>query len=277
MAKAAVLGENLGKDNIPDLLTISLSSTDYIGHSFGPASIELEDSFIKLDKELGTFLAFLDSSIGPNSYLLFLTSDHGVADIPGYLVEKKIPAGYINPDQLLRALETDLKGRFGDYNWVESYISNSLYLNDTSLSKTGVSRDSVVNEIKSFLYKEQHVFKVLDIKKLPNEVVDEGTKALLINGMFPARSEPDVSVLYEPNWIEGGPSGTTHSSIFTYDNHVPLMWYGFGIKPERDFESLNLTDIAPTITALLGLDKPNAATGRLIVPLIKNINGYERN
>ncbi len=268
LAKAAVSGESLGKNKQTDFLAISLSSTDYIGHQFGPNSIEVEDCYLRLDKDLKQFLALLDSVVGKGNYLLFLTADHGAAHVPDFLKEKKIPAGVFPIDTVLRQLEVKLKIEYGEGNWILSYENMQVYLNNRLISEKKIDRNSIKKTVVDFLSQYEGVAKVLDLENLSDELMETNMKSAIANGCYRNRSG-DLYVLFKPGWFEGMLKGTTHGTIYPYDTHIPLLWFGWNIKPGEDFSSVHMTDIAPTIAALLHIQEPNGCTGKVIEGLLK--------
>lgn len=267
-AEGAVLNENLGQGGVTDFLAVSLSSTDYIGHRFGPNSVETEDCYLRLDKDLEEFFGFLDTHVGKGNYLLFLTADHGVAHVPAFLQEHKIPGGVFPIDTVLKQLEVKLKQQFGEGEWLLSYENMQLYLNDSLIAARQTNRTALVQTIKTFLLRFEGISKVLDMKNISNELVEQQLKQAIINGHFEKRSG-DVYVLHEPGWFEGMAKGTTHGTIYPYDTHIPLVWMGWNIKHGSNYSPVYMTDIAPTIAAMLHIQEPNGSVGKVIEQLVK--------
>ncbi len=267
-AEGAILNENLGQRNTTDFLAVSLSSTDYIGHRFGPNSVEVEDCYLRLDKELGDFFTFLDTHVGKGNYLFFMTADHGAAHVPAFLKEHKIPAGVFPIDTVLKQLEIKLNELYGEGEWLLSYDNMQLYLNDSTITTKKVSRTEIFETIKKFLLQFEGVSKVLDLKNMANELIEERMKQHIINGYYEKRSG-DVYVLFEPGWFEGMTKGTTHGTIYPYDTHIPLVWMGWNVKNGSNYNRVNMTDIAPTMAAMLRIQEPSGCIGKVIEPLVK--------
>lgn len=266
-AEGAILNEHLGEDNIPDFLAVSLSSTDYIGHKFGPNSVEIEDCYLRLDIDLGNFFLFLDEHIGKGNYLAFLTADHGVAHVPAYLDSVKIPAGVFPLDTVLKQLEAKLVSKYGAGEWLLAYENMQLYFNNKLMEEKGVNRSEFKTLIKNILLQFEGVADVYDLENMANENIDAGLKQAISNGVFPERSG-DLYVMYEPHWFEGYSKGTTHGSIYPYDTHIPLVWFGWKVKHGEDFSDVHMTDIAPTISSLLHIQEPSGNVGKVIQSVI---------
>lgn len=262
-AEGAILNEELGKNTVPDFIAVSLSSTDYIGHRFGPNSIETEDCYLRLDHDLGDFFNFLDQQIGAGNYLLFLTADHAGAHVPDFAKRHGIPAGVFPIDSVVKQLEAKLKQQFGDGQWITGYENMQLYLNNQLLNDKNVDRKNFVKAVSDFMSRQTGVAKVLDMHNLSNELVEAEMKKHITNGYYPKRSG-DVYILFEPGWFEGMTKGTTHGTIYSYDTHIPLVFMGWHIKHGEDHSDIHMTDIAPTIAALLHIQEPNGNIGKVI-------------
>ncbi|MBX7226248.1 MAG: alkaline phosphatase family protein [Chitinophagales bacterium] len=267
-AKATLLGEKMGKGTATDFLAVSLSSTDYIGHQFGPNSVEQEDDFIRLDKEVASFLHFLDSLYGKNNYLLFLTADHGAAHIPAYLETKKVPAGVYEYDTLGKMVNRYMESKFGSGAWVHAFENQQLYLNHALMQEKDIDGDEVTALLRSYLLSLPGVAQVFDMRDLNEENYDAQLLQMIKNGYYPGRSG-DIYVNFEPAWFEGYPKGTTHGTIYPYDTHIPLIFFGWKVKPKEDFSSIFMTDITATLAALLHIQAPNGCIGKPITGLLQ--------
>lgn len=269
MSKAAINGENLGGDAMTDVLAISLSSPDYIGHTWGPNSIEQEDNFLRLDKDLGDFLNFLDSKIGKGAYLFFLSADHGAAHIPGFLKENKIPAGSFNVLAMEEQMNQQLKDKYGVGDIIISTYNYQVTLNDKVVDANKLNRQEIIKWIVEFLAKQPAVARAIPSMELLTTPINSKIREMLVNGYFPKRGG-DVHFILKPGWIEGfSAGGTTHGVWNPYDSHIPLVWYGWGIKPGRTNRETYMTDIAPTIAAMLRVQMPNGCVGKVITEVIR--------
>ena len=267
LAKAAVTNEQLGADAITDFLTVSFSATDYVGHSFGPNSVETEDTYLRLDKELGDFLNFLDSKVGKDQYLVFLSADHGAAHVPAFAKENKLPAGNVNIQALYDALNASLKTKFGKDNMVADLSNYQVSLN------MSVIQSSQLNEIKNWvidlLTKQPGIARAFATDNVFSATLNAKQREMLANGYYPKRSG-EIQMIFQPQWIEGFLNGgTTHGVWNPYDAHIPLLWYGWNIKPGKTNRETYMTDIAPTLAALLHIQMPNGCIGTVIQEVIK--------
>ncbi|MCA6483500.1 MAG: alkaline phosphatase family protein [Chitinophagaceae bacterium] len=263
MAKAAVLAEKLGQGSATDFLAVSFSSPDYIGHSFGPNSWENADDYVRLDQELGKFFQFLDAQLGAKSYTVFLTADHAVAHIPGYLKENRIPGGLLDMSGIMKDMNLQIKQRYGIDNAIASIMNEQVYLSRKRLDTSKADVVEIKNFIVQYLLKEEnitHAFSSDDVLITPLPKV---IREMYANGFHPSRSG-DVSFIPKPGYFIGGSTGTTHGSPFQYDTHIPLLWYGWGIKKGSSNKMVYMTDIAPTVAALLRIQAPNGNVGNVL-------------
>ena len=260
-AIAALTGEQLGKDLITDILTVSFSSTDYVGHNFGVNSKEIQDTYLRLDKDLERFFNALDDEVGQGEYTVFLTADHGVVDVPAYLQSVKIPAGYLNNSETRTKLTEFLSKNFGASDLIENISNDQIFLNRDKIKVLDLDLDDVqeaiVNEVISF----KNIDKVYSATTMSTTSFTNGIEALLQKGYSQKRSG-DVIMVPDAGYISYRKTGTNHGSGFSYDTHVPLLFFGKGIKHGQTFQKTDITDIAPTMSALLGISFPNAAIGQ---------------
>jgi predicted AlkP superfamily pyrophosphatase or phosphodiesterase len=268
-AKASLINEQLGTDNFTDFLAISYSSPDYIGHSFGPNSVESEDCFLRLDKELGSFLDFLDKKIGKDQYTVFLSADHGVAHIPEFMQENKLPGGRVYMNNVEKLLNKTLNEKYGVSNIIVSDYNYQLHLNHPAIDSAKIDKENLTNWIVDYLSAEPGIERAFPMKEL-NEVPLPGTiRTALNNGYYPPRNG-DIQFILKPNYIDAwSTTGTTHGLWNPYDSHIPLLWYGWGIKKGKSNREVYMTDIAPTLAALLNIQMPNGCVGKVIEEVLK--------
>ena len=261
LAKACMEGEQLGAGKSTDFLCISLSSTDYAGHQFGPNSIEIEDMYLRLDKEIGDYLNFLDKYVGRGKYLFFLTADHGAAHNPQFLTDEDLPAGVMNK-AITEGLNQYLKAKNGHDSIVNGFVNYQFYLDEQLIAKNGLDREKIKKEIEEFLSKKQEITYVVDLEHLSNAVLPEPLKAMVINGYHRQRSGV-IQVVLNPAWYEnnGATTGTTHGTWNPYDSHIPLLWYGWHVPRGQSNRVVNMTDIAATLAAMLHVQQPNGCIG----------------
>ncbi|MFC4721403.1 alkaline phosphatase PafA [Geojedonia litorea] len=260
-AIAALDGEALGKDEYTDVLTVSFSSTDYIGHNFGVNSKEVEDAYLRLDKDLERLFLALDKKVGRGNYTVFLTSDHGAIDVPAYLQSVKIPAGYLDTAKTRQQFNAFLQSKFNTSDIVENVSNDQVFLNKEMIKEMGLNLYDVQDIIANELINYDGIYKVFTGKTMATSSFTDGIEAMLQQGYNQKRSG-DVLIMPDPAFISYGKTGSTHGSGLNYDTHVPLIFYGKGIKQGSTVRRTEITDIAPTLSALLGISFPNGAIGQ---------------
>ena len=269
MAKTALIAEQLGKDSITDFLAVSLSSPDYIGHSFGPNSIETEDNYLRLDKDLGDFLNFLDEKVGPGQYLVFLTADHGTAHVPGFLKQHNIPAGNVDTQTMFDKMNKLLQQKFGADNLVADISNYQVYLDHAVIKNDSLDAKEIRKWVIEYVLKQPGIARAFELDALAATTLNATIKDMIANGYYAARSG-DIQLIFQPQWIEGFENGgTTHGLWNPYDAHIPLLWYGWNIKQGTSNREINMTDIAPTIAALLHIQMPSGCVGHVIEEITK--------
>ncbi|ANH83972.1 nucleotide pyrophosphatase [Niabella ginsenosidivorans] len=264
-AKAAVDGYQLGTGAFTDFLTINCASTDYVGHKYGPNSMEVEDVYLRLDKDLETFFNYLDQKVGKGQYLVFLTADHGAAHAIGFMQAHKIPADFFESGKVGKALNEMLKNQFGVDKLVTSGTNYQIHFDNKLIEQRKLDYAGIKKATVSFLQKQEGVEFVADLDEIGSESIPEPIKTMIINGYNYKRSGP-IQIVLNPAWFAGsaGGTGTTHGTWNPHDTHIPLLWYGWGIKPGQLTREVHMTDIAPTIAALLHIQRPNGCIGSVI-------------
>jgi predicted AlkP superfamily pyrophosphatase or phosphodiesterase len=272
LAKAALDGEGLGKDETPDFLTISYSSPDIVGHAMGPNSVEIEDLYIRLDKNVQDLLNELDKKVGPGKYTVFLTADHAVAEVPQYLKDHSIPA-----DNFKMTGETGLNDYLQKYfpgkKMVENVSNEQVFLNQDLFSgdpKSGGIELLIATElINRYLMTIPGVAQVYSENTLrQGDYGQQGIKGMIVRGYNHKRSG-DIAFALEPGWMTAGATGTTHGSAYAYDTNVPALFYGAGIKKGSSTQYHPITDIAPTLSIVLSIKFPSGCTGQPIRELLE--------
>jgi predicted AlkP superfamily pyrophosphatase or phosphodiesterase len=268
-AEAAIKGEKMGKGDFTDFLAMSFSSTDYVGHRFGPNSVETEDTYIRLDKDIEEFLDFLDSYLGKENVLVFLTADHGAANNPNYLKSKGIrePGGFFDQNRLKDSLNGFLKKTYHHDSLVADYENQQIYLDYDKLNDAYISVKDISLKISDFVKNFPGVASAIPAYSLEENNYPAGKFHLVQQGFMPSRSG-DVAISLQPGWIEYKQKGTTHGSGNSYDTHIPLLFYGWKIKPGISYAEVSVTDIAPTLAALLQIQEPSGCTGKPILQLM---------
>jgi len=266
LAKLAILSEDLGQDNITDFLAVSCSSTDYVGHAYGPNSIEAEDTYLRLDKDFEEFFNYLDKKVGKGNYTVFLTADHGAAHVPGFMQENKLPSGVVSDRDVASKLNTYLNDKFKVNNVVLRSQNNQIIFDHDKTDKGDVSFDVIKAASVEFLKKLDGFQNAVDIAKISQSTLQEIQKKMITNG-YNARRSGDIYYVLQPNWFNGGSTGTTHGNWNPYDSHIPLVFMGWGIKPGATNKMHYMTDIAPTLAALLHIQTPNGTVGEPITEI----------
>jgi len=264
MAEAAITGEQLGTGTTTDLLTVSFSTPDYIGHTFGPNSVEQEDDYLRLDKDLGAFFQFLDKQVGKGEYLVFLSADHGVAQVPEFLKSHKIPAGNVDDQAIVDGLNALLKEKFKTDKLVIGMFNYQVFLDRNLMATQRIDKDAVYREVVNFLMLQPGVLRAFAMDGLSEVTLNAEIKKAVADGYYPPRSG-DIQVILQPQYIGGqGRGGTTHGVWNPYDSHIPLLWYGWNIHPGKTNKEFYMTDIAPTIAAMLHIQMPSGSVGHVI-------------
>lgn len=276
-AREAIDKENLGLHESPDLLGISFSATDYLGHSFGPNSQEVEDMFLRLDQSLASFFQYLDQKIGLDKCLIVLSSDHGVMPIPEFLRDKGLDAGRIDPKALRSLLESALDQKLGPDDWIASFQAPNLYFNRNTIVRQKVRKQDVEDIAAQTAESVPGVGEVYTafqfyMNQMPPSPYIEAVK----RSYFTSRSG-DVMILPKTGHIfSSEPNGTSHGSPFRYDSQVPLIMMGPGVKPGRYSQDCSPADIAPTVTALLHIAAPSLCEGRVLAEALGQLYGPAR-
>lgn len=265
-AEAAIKGEQLGADAITDFLAVNLASTDYAGHKFGPNSIEVQDVYLRLDRDLAEFFKYLDDKVGKGEYTVFLSADHGGAHSKGFMEEHKMPTGFYGEDN--KEFNVMLKDKFKVDQLISKITNNQVYLDDKLMSENNLDAEQVKQYLIDILNKDQLVLFAVDMKKAGSSSIPEPIKTRIANGYNWQRSG-DIQVIYHDNWLPTyAKLGTTHGAWNSYDSHIPLIFMGWGIKNGESNKDYNMTDIAPTISALLHIQFPSGNIGNPIVEVI---------
>lgn len=259
-AIAAIEGEELGQDEFTDFLTVSFSSTDYVGHNFGVNSKEIEDAYLRLDLDLAKLLTSLDSQVGKGNYTLFLTADHGGGDVPSYLTSLNVPSGYFDDVQFEEDLNKYLTENYEE-GLLESVSNYQVFFNYRALVEAEIDKQELQDEVAHFILQYPKVNMVFTRTQLESGAYPEGISRLVQQGYNQKRSG-DVVFILDPAVISyTTTTGSTHGSGFSYDTHAPLIFFGKGIQHGNTSLRSEVVDIAPTLAVLLGIAFPNSTTG----------------
>lgn len=274
-AKEVMKNEKLGKNenNVPDFIAISLSSTDYVGHQFAINSPKIEDTYLRLDKDLGEFLDHLDQTIGKGNYTLFLTADHGAAHNPQFILDQKGQAGLFQRREVMSEVNQKLAEKFNVDDLIYTVFNHQVFLDHQKIEQYNLDEDKIKKEVISFYKKQPAILFAVDMEKAGQSSMPERLRNMTINGYHYKRSG-DIQLIYEPQWYDfyKDTKGTTHGAWNPYDSHIPLVFMGWGIQKGSTHEQVYMTDIAPTISALLHIQEPNGNIGKPIVDVLKAAN-----
>ena len=268
-ANACILGEGLGKDAITDFLCVTLSTTDYAGHKYGPDALEMEDVYVRLDMEIAEFLKGLDEQVGKGNYTIFLTADHGAAHNAEYMRKLRVPSGSIAMKLINKSLYEYVKRETGKDSLIHAVYNYQVYFNKQKLKKHKIGEEELKTLVSDWLYKNPGVANVVDMEDWDDAMLPEPIKTMIVNGYYRERCG-QLQIIMEPAWYSGyGKTGTTHGSWNPYDAHIPLLWYGWGIAKGETYRNVKMTDIAPTVAALLHIQAPNGCIGEVITEVLK--------
>ena len=267
---AVLENEDLGEDTITDFLTVSFSSTDYVGHMYGVNSVEVQDTYLRLDLDLARILTALDDKVGKGNYTVFLTADHGAIHVPAFLKENKIPAGYLDLDALRTKFDEFLKYKYGTTDIVKTISNYQVFLDRKVIDNLDMNLKDVQEEMALEILGYENMDKVFTGFQLwqDNYTQSSGVPYLIQKGWHQKRSG-DVIFVQKPGYVSYPKTGSTHGSPMIYDTHVPLLFYGHGIKKGETATRTEIPDIAPTLAVMLGCGFPNGATGTPIVEVLE--------
>ncbi len=274
--KTLIEAEALGQDETPDYLAVSFSSTDYVGHLFGPSSLESEDNLLRLDRTLAQLLEFVDQKVGPNHTLIVLSADHGGPEAPPYLNELGIEADYFDPatvDQL--AGIQALKERLGvEQKLVANYFHPYVYLNQEALRSRGLNPDEIEVAIARELQKVEGIALALPSSKIKNGIIPDLPVIEKIMRNFSPRRSGNIYVVFEPHWFINDFDGLTvasaHGSPWQYDTFVPVIFAGRGVPAQKVYRRIYTVDVAPTLSAILKVKPPSAAAGEILIEVLED-------
>ena len=264
-ARAAIDGEALGQDDVPDILAISLSGHDYINHLYSAESRRSHDHLLQLDRLFQAFFRDLDATVGKDNYIAVLTADHGFTPAPETLQAQGLNAGRQNLGQTLTRINAGLTKRFGEGKWVHGFSASTLLLNRTLLADKGMDANTLAEEARTLLLAEPGIGAAYTRKELESNSRAGEPFFEQMRKSWHTDVSGDVQVVVKQNWMIGGATGATHGSPHEFDNHVPLLMYGPNwVRPGRIDQRVEIVDVAPTLARWLGVPPPAAAEGKLL-------------
>jgi hypothetical protein len=267
LAEAALTAEKLGTHETTDLLSVSFSSNDSVGHTKGPDSPEVAEMTKRTDVVLARLLAAVDQKIGLGRTLVILTADHGVAPLPEVMATRRMPAGRLLRKDLVDRVEAALTSAYGSGTWIEGRAGSSLYLNRALIKDRKLDSRLVEETAARAAESIPHVYRAFTREQLfRGDVPRNPWTSRLLAGFNPERSG-DVEILLEPYWI-GQEKDASHGTPYSYDTHIPLVFMGPGLRPGRYDAAVAMNDIAPTLATMLDVETPSGSSGRVLVEML---------
>ncbi len=266
LAIKAIEKEELGKDDNTDFLTVSFSSTDYVGHTFGPRSIELQDTYLRLDQTLEKFLTYLDKTIGKDNYLLFLTADHAGAENPNYLKDNKYNVKNVPSKDIVESMKKYSTETFG-VDLILDYSNFNVFFNKDILKQKGLELNKVKQSFVSFLMTQEQVKRVYTEEEILASSGDDYLLSCIAKGYDP-KQNGELVILDKTGYMQYQATGTTHGSANSYDTHVPLLFYGWHISKGELHSKKYITQIAPTLSQMLKIPFPNGTESEVLETLL---------
>jgi hypothetical protein len=267
MAEAAMQAEQLGqRDGVTDLLAVSFSANDYVGHKSGPDSPEVHDISVQTDQVLEKLLHAIDLKVGVDNWIVVLTGDHGVAPLPEVNAQRKMPGGRLPQGIVSNTVQAALAKKYGDGKWIDNTADHSIYLNLDLIRQKKLNAADADRTAAEAAAAIPHVFRVYTREQLINGVFPDEVSRRVMNGYFPRRGA-DVEVLLDPYWIFSK-TDASHGTTFGYDTHVPVIFMGPGIRPGRYDIAIAVNDIAPTLATMLNVETPSGSIGRVLTEML---------
>ena len=268
-ALLALEKEALGADSVTDFLAVSYSGTDYVGHNWGVNSKELQDTYMRLDQDLERLFKKLDDTVGEGEFTVFLTADHAAVHVPSYLKDHKVPAGYLDLGDMEQKLNDYLRFTYGSNELIKDISNDQIFLNHKVLKNLDMDITEIQKDIaRELIRNDDNIYKVYTADQMWQNEYTKGISNIMQNGYNQKRSG-DILIVYRPATISYDQTGSTHGSPWIYDTHSPLLFYGKGIRQGSTVHRTEIPDIAPTISALLGMAFPSGTTGRPIAEVLE--------
>ena len=273
-ARAAIVGEGLGTDEVTDILSVSLSAHDYVNHAYGAESRMSHDHLLRLDRMLEAFFRDLDRQVGRDNYIAVLTADHGFTPVPAHSRTLGRDADQQDINRALTRLNAGLAAKFGTGRWVSGWSADGVLLDRKRIDSARVDRRAFDAEARRLLLAEAGIVAAFSRADIEGNALPPDTPFLgQVRKSWHRERSADIQLVVKPYWLFGSPgrTGTTHGSPHAYDTHVPILLYGpRWIAAGRVDTRVEVVDIAPTLARLLGLGTPDANEGRpLPLPVIR--------
>ncbi|HMD50665.1 MAG TPA: alkaline phosphatase family protein [Bryobacteraceae bacterium] len=266
-AERAVMNEKLGSHSGTDILAVSFSSNDYVGHAVGPDDPAVRDISIRTDRLLGKLLDFLDAQVGKGNTLLVLTADHGVAPVPEVNEARKMPGGRLSDARLAQDMTDALTKRFGPGKWLLPGPATTPYLNLELIQSHRLDPAEVERVAAHAAASEEHIARVYTRQEILSGEVQRDDIGRAVSLSFYGPRSSDLVILQEPYYLFDA-TGTTHGTPYDYDNHIPVIFFGAGVKAGAYYQTIAMNDIAPTLAAMFGVEAPSGSIGRVLTEIL---------
>ena len=268
LAMRLIENEKLGQDDVTDYLAITYSATDYIGHRFGPSSVEAADAIVRLDKNIRQLLDMIDKNLGKKNVLVYFVAAHGVAESPAILEKNHIPSGYFRLNQSLQLLKSYLNAIYGQGDWIKGFYENQIFLNRSLIEDADINLEDIQKKIARFMVQFSGISSAVPCSTFEMSSYRDGLLMKMSNSFSPQRSG-DIMIALNPGWIEKTDNVTGHNSPYEYDCHVPMIWYGWTASRASVTRSISVRDLAVTLSVLCKVPLPNAANGEPLPELFR--------
>lgn len=269
LAIAALEAEKLGQRGVTDLLSVSFSSNDSVGHTYGPDSPEVHDISVRTDRVLARLFARIDALVGLDRTIVVLTADHGVAPLPEVQQERRLPGGRIPGSAIFDPIEAALDAKYGEAKWILATAGSSPYLNHAVAAERGLDLEEVRNVAAKAVMTVPQVARVYTRDQLLRGQVPDDIIGRRIARSYHLQRSGDLEIVLQPYWLRSS-SGTTHGTPYRYDSQVPLVFMGPGIRPGTYHNPVALNDLAPTVAALIGIPAPGGSAGRVLTEMLRS-------
>ncbi len=260
LALRLIDNEQLGQDDITDFLSVTYSATDYIGHRFGPSSVEASDALVRLDRNIARLLEKIDKSLGKKNVLVYLVSAHGVSEIPAVLEQSRIPSGYFRLNQSLQLLRSYLNAIYGQGDWVRGFYDSQIFLNRGLIEGAKINLEEIQKRVARFMVQFSGIAAAVHTSAFEMSDFSGGLLRKMASNYSQQRSG-DVMIALNPGWVEKTDNVTGHNSPWEYDSHVPMIWFGWTASRASVTRSVSTRDIATTLSVLCKVPLPNASSG----------------
>ena len=267
-AERALAAEQLGQHEGTDVFTVSFSSNDYIGHEYGPESPEAHDISVRTDRLLDKFMNAVDKQVGPMNVVFVLTADHGAPNLPEANAARKMPGGRLEPTLIRDTVQNALVKKYGAGEWIAGHYDVTMYLNRKLIASKGLDPAEVRKEAARAIEALPHIFRVYTLDSIINgQLLRDEVSQRVING-YHVRRGPDIELIPDPFWMVRANGGVTHAAPFNYDQHVPVIFMGAGVRPGRYNGAIHVNDIAPTLATMLDVETPSGSVGRVLTEML---------